>query len=136
MSDLTDYFEDAIMNWCFQNTAMPSTPTSVDIHLHTADPTESPDGSTEVSATDYSPYNESTTGTAWNSDTSGSSHQVSNANELNFGVAQNNWGDISHFSVSDTNGNYLWKSALDSTKTVNTDDEVRFQAGNLTAQID
>lgn len=136
MSDLTDYMEDAVMDWSFQNSSMPATPSSVDVHLHTSDPTDSPDGSTEVGASDYDPQTVDNTGTEWTSDTSGSGHTVSNASEINFGVATSDWGDVSHFSVSDGGGNYLWHSALDTVKTVNTDDEVRFQSGDLTATLD
>lgn len=136
MSDLTDYAEDQFMNWSFFSTDMPAAHTSVNIALHTSDPGDTLDGSTEVGAGDYSREPVTADGTEWSSDTSGSGHTVSNDNEISFGTATSDWGTVSHFSVWDGAGNPLWASALDTSKTVNTDDEIRFQAGALTADLD
>jgi hypothetical protein len=135
MSDLTDYLETEIRDWMSQGTAFDSAPSTVYVHLHTSDPGESPDGSTEVSASDYSPQSVSA-GSGWNTPTTDS---FENANEINFGQATNDWGTISHVSLSTTSdftGNVLASYALNSTVTINTNDTFKFNAGDLSFSLD
>lgn len=139
MTDLTTYLEAEIMDWSFRNTDMNLAPDSVWIALHTGDPGE--DGTlNEVAAADYDRV-EVLNPAGW----TGTGSDVSNANAINFGVATSVWGTISHFSVWDgpnaadaaTNpSNPLWKSALGAAKTIEANDELRFDAGALTATID
>lgn len=140
MSDLTDYAENQFMDWAFFNTSFAATHTTVYISLHTADPGEPVDSTTEVGASDYDREPVTADSTEWSSDTSGSGNTVTNDNAINFGTATNDWGDISHFGIytdtANNSGNPIFTAALDTTKTVNTDDEVRFQSNDLTADID
>jgi hypothetical protein len=55
-----------------------------------------------------------------------------------FGPATSDWGDVSHFTVWDaaSGGNNLWNGDLDTTRTILTDDEARFAAGELSFTID
>lgn len=134
MSDATDYLETAIRDWFSQGTAMPSAPGTLYIALHTSDPGESPDGSTEVSAGDYSRVGV-TTGTGFS--TSLNPTEFSNANEVSFGTATNDWGTVSHVSLWDasTGGNCLAAYGLSTSKAINTNDEATFPAGDLTVTI-
>lgn len=135
VSDFTDYMETAIRDWMSQGTAMDSAPGTVYVALHTSDPGESPDGSTEVSASDYGRV-DVTTGSGFS--TSLNPTQFSNANELAFGEATNDWGTISHVSLwtsNDTTGDCLASFALSSTKTINSGDEAIFNAGDLSFEI-
>lgn len=146
MSDLTDYVEDELIDWAFLNSAFDSgnTHSNVYIALHTGDPNDTGDNTepanqNEVSASDYAREQVTADTTEWSKGTNGTATTITNDNEISFGVATNNWGDVSHFSIwttSDSTGNPIFASSLDATKTVNTDDEIRFQAGDLTAQID
>lgn len=132
MSDFTDYSEAAIRDWMSQGSDMPTAPTNLFVALHTSDPGDAPDGSTEVSAGDYS-REETAAGTDWDT-TSGSGESFENASELNFGAATNDWGAISHISLWDGSGtgdNCLAAYALDSSKQIDTDDEAKFNAGEI-----
>lgn len=136
MSDFTDYLETTIRDWMSQGTAFPSAPGTLYIGLHTSDPGESPDGSTEVSAADYSRA-DVTTGAGFNTTLNPTAFE--NANEVSFGVASNDWGTISHVSLHTSTvgggGDFLATYALSSNKTINTDDEAVFRAGDLSFEI-
>lgn len=138
MSDFTDYAETSIVEWMSQNTGMPSAPTDLYVALHTSDPGESPDGTTEVSAPDYSRV-AVTTGSGWTTITSGDAQGFENANEVDFGTTQNDWGTISHVSLwdgsSDTD-NCLAAYALSSSGSAPSGVDVSFPAGNLSFTID
>lgn len=135
MSDFTDYTETAIRDWMSQGTTMPSAPSNLHVALHTSDPGESPDGSAEVGAGDYS-RSSTTTGTDW--DTTSNPTTFENANEVNFGQATSNWGTISHVSLwdgSSASDNCLASYALDSDTTIETDDTFVFNSGDLSFEI-
>lgn len=138
MSDIATYLEEQVMDWATQGLDMPTAPGSLYLGAHTGDPSN--DGSqNEVSTADYSRA-QTDAGSDWNVTQTGGPTEVVNANEVNFGIAQNNWGTISHFSVWDgdvgTGANCLWQSALDNSKLIETDDELRFLAGDLIKQLD
>lgn len=135
MADFTNFTETEIRDWISQGTDTITAPTNLHVALHTSDPGENPDGSTEVSASDYSRA-PTTTGTDWNTPTSDS---FENASEISFGVATNNWGTVSHVSLWDgsaTTDNCLATYALSSSKAINTDDEALFPAGDLSFSVD
>lgn len=135
MSDLTDYAEGQIRDWMSQGVDVDTAPAELHVALHTADPGEVPDGSTEVGAGDYSRQSVSA-GSGWNTP---NENDFENANEVSFGEATSDWGTISHVSLwdaSDATGNCLAAFPLDSTVTIDTNDEARFQAGDLSFSID
>jgi len=119
-----------------QGTDMPTAPGNLYVGLHTSNPGNSPDGSTEVGASDYSRVS-TTTGTDWNTTGTGGPSGFENANELSFGEATNNWGTISHVSLWDSSsgGNALAAFALNSSKTIDSGDEAKFNAGDLSFDI-
>lgn len=53
--------------------------------------------------------------------------------EIAFGPATGDWGSVSHFSLWDASsgGNCLYQGALDTARTINTDDELKVAAGAL-----
>jgi len=134
MSDFTDYLETAIRDWMSQNTSMPATPTDLYVGLHTSDPTDSPGGTTEVSAADYSRVGVPCPG-GWATPTTNS---FENANVVNFGTTTNSWGSVSHVALYDasTGGNALATFALNSTNSISSGEDVTFPAGQLSFNID
>lgn len=140
MSDLTTYAEEQFLQWSFTGSSMPTAHSNVHIALHTSDPGDAPDGSTEVSAGDYDRASVSASTTNFTVNVNdGSPSEVDNDNEISFGVATSSWGTVTHFSVWDgstSSDNPLWASDLAQSKSVESNDEIRFLAGDLTAQID
>lgn len=139
MTDLTTYAQEQFMNWSFLGTSMPTAHGTVYIALHTADPGDQPDGSTEVGAADYDRASVTADTTEWTLGSSGDATTITNDNEISFGIASSDWGTITHFSVwdgADSTTNPLWAAALDTSRDVQTDDEIRFLGGSFEAQID
>lgn len=134
MSDFTDYSEIEIRDWMSQGTNVDAAPGNIYVALHTSDPGDSPSGSTEVGAGDYSRVS-TTAGTDW--DTTLNPTGFDNTNTISFGQATSDWGTISHVSLWDaaTGGNCLAAYALDSSVTINTDDTLEFNAGQLSFEI-
>jgi hypothetical protein len=137
MSDLTDYSETEFRDWMSQGVSTDTPPDPIYIGLHTSDPGESPDGSTEVSAADYSRVGVAAD-TGWATPTTSS---FENASEVTFGEATNDWGTVSHVALwDDTQGaageTAIAAYALDTSKAINTGDEAVFRAGDLSFSLD
>lgn len=135
MSDFTDYVETNLRDWMTQGTDMPVAPGTLYVALHTSDPGESPDGSTEP-ADGYSRVS-TTAGTDW--DTTLNPTGWDNANTITFPQATGDWGTITHVSIWDGSAgtdNCLATYALSTNKTINTDDTAEFAAGDLSFDID
>ena len=135
MTDFTDYAETNIRDWMSQGSDMPAAPANIYVALHTSDPGESPDGTTEVNAADYDRVS-TTAGTDW--DTTLNPTGFDNTNIISFGQATNDWGTISHVSLWDSSGggNCMAAFSLDSSVTINTDDTLEFNAGELSFDIE
>lgn len=137
MADFTNYTEQAVRDWMSQGTAMDTAPDPIYVALHTADPGESPDGSTEVAATNYARESVAA-GSGWGTYTNGDAEGFQNANEIAFSEASESWGDISHvtlWTTADTTGNCLASYALDSTVSIGSGDVFRFDAGQLQFEV-
>lgn len=135
MTDLTHYGEEQVLDWFSQGVDL-TAPTNLHVALHTADPGQNPDGTTEVSAGDYGRV-ETAAGTDW--DVTGNAPRTTdNTSEISFGTASNDWGTISHVSLWDaaTGGNCLAAYDLSTSKAIDTDDEAVFAAGDLSFQVD
>jgi len=132
MTDFTDYVETEIANWIVGGVDMPTSHGNVYVGLHTGDPTETGDAN-EVSAASYSRAS-TTAGTDWTIGTG----TFENSSDISFPEAQELWGDVSHFSLwdSQTGGNALGYSSLSSTRTVESGDAPVFRTASLTGQID
>lgn len=132
MSDFTDATETDGRDWLFKGVDMPPAPTSLEVSLHNSDPGDSPDGSTEVSAADYSRVSTST-GTDW--DAIGE-NAAENAVKIDFGTTQNDWGTITHAVLWDNNGVARAKTTLDNAGETPTGIEVYYPAGTLDFTFD
>lgn len=133
MTDFTDYVENLVLDWMSQGSNMPSPPSNLYVALHTDDPGESPDGSTEVSAADYDRIQ--TSPTDWDR----SQNTFENANALDWGLISNDWGVITHMSLWDgsaTSDNTLAAFPLETEHIANEANEVTFNTGTVTFTID
>lgn len=132
MSQKSNYLEDALINHVLRNTSLTS-PTTVYVGLSTADPTEDGSGITEPTEAWYDRQS-----VTFGAPTDGSSSNSAEVDYTDSGNDPVDAGDdgkvVSHFFVSDaqTAGNMLYYAALDSSKTLNTGDEVKFASGQLT----
>ena len=122
MSAFSDYLENKILLHVLDNTAYTS-PTTVYLGLHTADPTDDGTG-TEVSGNAYARQVAAFTVT---NDT------ASNTSAIEFPTATGSWGTVGWVGVWDalTGGNLLFHGALTSPKTIASGDVFRVPAGDL-----
>jgi len=142
MTDLTSYSQQEFRDWMSQGTATDTPPDPLYVSLHTSDPGETPDGSTEVSATNYSRQSVSSSG--WNTlapadFTNADAHGFENANSIQFDPANSSWGTVSHVALwdgSSASDNALASFALDSSRSVADGDQVQFAATNLSFGLD
>lgn len=123
MSAMSDYLENAIGNHILRHIAYTS-PTTVYCALYTVAPSDS-GGGTEVSGGGY----------ARQAVTFGapSNGVFTNSADVVFPTATANWGTIVAFALFDaaTGGNMLIYGNLSSSKTINSGDQFRFPAGQL-----
>ena len=138
MTDMASYFEGLVQNWWSQSDDMPTAPASVYVSLHTADEGNQPDGTSEVSADSYNRVE--TAPEDW--DVSGEGPTtVENANAINFGDPEEDWGTVTHFAIwdgtEDTDNPLVATVELNESKNIQSDtDEVRFDVSTLTVDLD
>ena len=127
MAELSNYLENALINATLRNTSYTS-PATVYISLHTADPTDAGTG-TEVSGGSYA--RQSATFAAPSNGAS-----ASNA-DITFPQATGNWGTIGWIGIWDalTTGNLLYHTALDASKAIDTGDIFKIATGNLSVTL-
>lgn len=127
MAEMTDYLENEIYDHVLRNAAYTS-PATIYVSLHTADPTESGQVG-EVAGNGY----------ARQSVTFGppSNGSGSNSNTITFTATGGNWGTVTHFAIHDalTVGNALMYSILDNSRVVNDGDDFEFAISALTASF-
>lgn len=132
MSNFTTYVEEQIVNWIVGGEDMPIAHTNVYVALHIGDPTN--DGiENEVNAMGYTRAE-----TSANGDWSRNGNQFENAVDIEFPEAEEEWGDISHFSIwdgPDNTDNPLGQSELNITRNVSEGDAPVFRSGTLTGEI-
>lgn len=126
MSAFSNYLETKILQHVLTNTAYTS-PTTVYLGLHTADPTDAGTG-TEVSGGSYA--RQSCAFTV-------SGDTGSNTSAVEFPTATASWGTVGWIAVWDnvTGGNLLFHGALTSSKTIASGDVFRIPASNLTISL-
>ena len=124
----TNYLETRLLNHVLRATPY-TAPATVYVALFTAAPGEA-GGGTEVSGGAYA--RQSVTFTAPAPDT------VTNTADINFPIATADWGTIVAFALMDqaAAGNMLYYSALSASRTVLTNDQFRFPAGQLSVTED
>jgi hypothetical protein len=127
MAEMSNHLENALINATLRNTSYTS-PTTVYISLHTADPTDAGTG-TEVSGGSY--IRQSATFAAPSNGAS-----ASNA-DITFPQATGNWGTIGWIGIWDaqTTGNMLYHTALDASKAIDTGDIFKIASGSLTVTL-
>lgn len=128
MTDLSDYYEDNIIDHMFRAAAFTPAAT-IYVGLYTAAPTDA-GGGTEVSGGSYA--RESFTFTA------ASGGATANSADITFTTATANWGTITHVGIFDavTVGNLLAWGALTASKAVNNGDTFKINTGDLDLSID
>jgi len=131
MSDFTDYTETNIVNWMVGGVSMPSAIDPVYVALHTGNPTDSGQDN-EVSASSYDRVS-TQAGTDWET----VDNTFTNLIDIEFPEAQEDWGNISHFSLWDasTGGNAIASSELSQARDILTGDAPVFRDGTLNGSV-
>ena len=122
----SSYLDNQLINHVLGSGTYPK-PSSLYVALFVGDPAG---GGTEVS----------TSGTAYSRQSAAftvASNAASNTANLEWSAATSSWGTITHVAIYDasTSGNQLVTAALATSKTVNTGDIIRVNAGNLTVTL-
>lgn len=127
MAEMSNYLENALINATLRNTSYTS-PTTVYVGLHTADPTDAGSG-TEVSGGSYA-----RTSVTFGSPSNGTS---TNSAAVEFPQATGSWGTVSHIGIWDASstGNLLYHTALDTSKTIETGDIFKIASGSLSVTL-
>ena len=130
MAGLSNYAEDLVLDWLF--TANSATrPTSWYVGLYTVAPGEG-GGGTEVSGNAYARQSATFTvsGTAPTT--------AENSVAIEFPTATGTWGTIVAAGIFDasTSGNLIAYADLTASKTIQSGDVLRFNAGTLTITLD
>jgi hypothetical protein len=127
MSAISNYLENKLIDATLRGTAYIS-PSKVYLALYTANPNEDNSGA-EVTGGSYV-RKEITFGAASN----GAS---SNSAEVLYPVATANWGTITHIGIFDasTAGNLLYYGALTNSKIIQTNDQLKVNAGDITVTL-
>lgn len=127
MAAMSNYLETALVNATLRNTSFTS-PATVFVALYTTDPTDANTG-TEVTGGSYA--RQSATFAAPSNGAS-----TTNA-DVTFPTATANQGTITHFGIMDalTGGNLLYHGLLNNSKTIQTGDILKIEAGNLTVTL-
>ena len=127
MAEMSNFLENALINATLRNTAYTS-PTTVYVGLHTADPTDAGTG-TEVSGGSYA-----RTSVTFGAPSNGTS---TNSAAVEFPQATGSWGTVSHIGIWDASstGNLLYHTALDTSKTIETGDIFKIASGSLSVTL-
>lgn len=129
---MTNYLETKLLQFVLNNNAGSlSAVSTIYLALFTANPTETGSLSNEVS----------TSGTGYARQSVGfttSNNASSNTSNIEFSAAQSSWGTVTHIGIMDasTSGNMLFHGALTVSKTIDTNDIFRINAGDLDITID
>jgi hypothetical protein len=134
MTDFTDYTEEQVISWMFEDVQMDTPPTDLYLALHDGSASETGDQN-EISFSGYSRVTVSNP-SAWNI----SGNTASNANDITFGEAGEDWKgleDVSLWTTADNTGNAIAAFTMDNSPfDVAAGTELRFLSGDLQFQID
>ena len=141
MSAFSNYLEDKIIGWAFNNTAMPTQLATVYVSLHTADPADTGANEVVVGATNYARI--AVASTAWTKTTSGTASATNNIDITFPSTGTVTWSasgsGITHVGIWDSaiggSNNFLFGGALSSGKVVAVGDVFKFLSGNLTISV-
>lgn len=138
MTDLSGYIEGLFWEYVYKNEDLPAAPENIYIALHTADEGNNPDGSNEVEADSYERAEASPT----DFEVVGDGPTVAeNVEEIVWGDPEEEWGEISHFSIwdgpEDTDNPLSSTVELSSSRFIDGDtDQVSSNPGQLVANLD
>lgn len=126
----THYLSDRILNHVLRNTSF-TPPATVYVALFTT-ATNKSGGGTEVSGGGYA--RQAVTFGVPGAGVDG--RKVSNSAEVAFPVATASWGTITHCAIFDaaTGGNMLYQGALEASKLVDINDQLKFAVGDLSIE--
>jgi len=124
MAAISTYLANKLLDHTLRNVAY-TPPTTAYLALYTSVPGPEDTG-TEVSGGGYA-RQAVTFGVA-------SGGQVVSSTDVVFPVATASWGTITHIGVKDasTGGNLLYYAALSASKTIASEDQIKFPAGQIT----
>ena len=132
MSDFTSYLESQIVDWMVGGSDMPPSHSNIYIALHTDNPTNSGEDN-EVTADSYSRVS-TTADTDWTI----SDNTFTNLIDVEFPEAEEDWGEISYFTLwdgpSDTDNAIAW-STLERSREVDIGDVPIFRDGTLNGSV-
>lgn len=145
MAGLSDYLENALVDWFLRGQAL-TPPATVYVALFTAAPSDA-GGGTEVSGGSYARVAVASSLANWagtqaagsTTASSGTGGTTSNNNAITFPAPTANWGSVTHVALMSaaSGGNLLAWAALGTPKTVNNGDPApSFPAGSLTFAFD
>jgi hypothetical protein len=122
----SDFWENEVLDHLFGNGSY--TPPTIYVGLSTADPLDNASGLAEPSGNGYARV--ATAGSDWDTASGGA---TANTNEVAFPTATGSWGTITHVCLFDaaTSGNLLASTALDSSKSITTNQIAKFLAGEI-----
>ena len=131
MAGFTRTWEANVLNWVFRAQSV-TQPSAIYVALYTAAPTDTAEG-TEVSGGGYA-RQLVTFGAP-----TGNPRSISNSANVDFPVATANWGTIVaaalHTAATGTGNMIAWAN-LAVSKTINSGDQFRFFAGDITVTLD
>ncbi len=142
MSAFSNYLEDKIIGWAFNNTAFPTQLATVYVSLHTADPADTGANEVVVGATNYARIAVAAAG--WTKTTAGTASATNNADITFPATGTVTWSattgsGITHVGIWDSaiggTNNFLFGGALSSSKLVAVGDVFKFTNGNLTISV-
>ena len=130
MSAFSSWFEQTILNWC-RGTAIATTPTALQIRLHTSNPLDNYSGAAEVGG--GIGYTAQAIILSAPGSIVGTGTTVSNTLSIIFGPATANWGSVTHWSIHGSAGdvNFYFYGPFLAAKTVNIGDSYSIPAGAL-----
>jgi hypothetical protein len=119
MAEMSNFLENALINATLRNTTYTSVAT-VYVSLWTSDPTDAGSG-TEVSGGSYA-----RTAVTFAAPSNG---VTTNSADVTFPTATASWGTVGWIGINDaaSSGNLLYHSPLDTSKTIDSGDILRFQ---------
>ena len=127
MAALSNYLENALINATLRNTTYTS-PAVVYVGLFITDPTDAGSG-TEVSGGSYARQT-----ATFGAPSDGAS---TTSADSTFPTCTADWGTVAFFGIYDasTSGNLFYYGALNNSKTIETGDILKIEAGNLTVTL-
>ncbi|MHC4387402.1 MAG: phage tail fiber protein [Planctomycetota bacterium] len=145
MAALSDYAEQRILNFLFNNDSDTFTAPATWVELYTATPTDTGGGTAVTAGSGYARqrvYASTATNTvkwvtAGDTTTPSGAKHVDNAATITFPQATFAWGNVKAVGIFDASaaGNLLWHGTLDATKTVGAGDTFKFTTSSLKASL-